>query len=218
MTKQTRHTKTRKGRSSKSMKGGDIPPPAKHTFHTMSYPLPKVTEDCVIRALSATTVVTVPSVSVKPTFAFTLGALNTGSGFFDQYMIEAIRFTVTPQNNAVGLVTNSTTTLLPLYVVIDYDDATALASAGAATSYSNCISLAPGESCERTFQPRIALAAYGGAFTQFANAAPQWLDSNSSGVQHYGVKLWVDPAAAGQTALQSWDITVEHFIRFRKAI
>jgi hypothetical protein len=171
-----------------------------------------------VRALTATTIVAVANASVKPTFNFTIGSLNVGSGFFDQYMIEAIRFVITPQNNAIGLVTNTTTALLPLYCVIDYDDSTALSSAGAAVSYSNCISLAPGESCERVFQPRMALAAYSGTFVGFANAAPQWIDAASTGVQHYGIKIWVDPADNAQTLLQSWDVSVEHFVRFRRSI
>jgi hypothetical protein len=140
------------------------------------------------------------------------------TGFWDQYMIEAVRFTIQPQNNAIGLVTNSTTALELLYCVIDYDDSTALSTAANAMAYSNCVVLGPGESCERTFQPRMAVAAYAGAFTSYGNVAPQWIDSASTGVQHYGIKLYVPGATAAQTLLQSWNYTVEYFIRFRKSI
>jgi hypothetical protein len=133
-------------------------------------------------------------------------------------MIEAVRFTIRPQNNAIGLVTNSTTTLVPLYCVIDYDDSTNLTSVAAAEAYSTCLVLSPGESCDRTFKPRIALAAYSGAFTSYANAPSMWIDAGSTGVQHFGVKTYVPGGAAGQTLLQSWDVIVEYFIRFRKSI
>lgn len=198
--------------------GGDVPPRAVRTYHTASCLVPKVTEEALVRSTATTTITASATVSVKPTFNFTLAGAQVGSGFFDQYRIEAIRFTIAPQNNAVGLVTNSTTTLQPLYCVIDYDDSTALSSAGAAVVYSNCIVLNPGESCERVFQPRMAMAAYSGAFTSYAVMDPQWIDAASSSVQHYGIKCWVDPCTIGQTLLQSWDVTVEYFIRFRKSI
>jgi len=105
-----------------------------------------------------------------------------------------------------------------MYVVIDYDDGTALTSANLASAYSNCVVLNPGESCERTFSPHMALAAYGGAFTSYANVSPQWIDAASTGVQHYGVKVWVPNCTVGQTLLQSWDVTIEHYLEMRKSI
>jgi len=132
--------------------------------------------------------------------------------------MEAVRVTVSPQNNAIGLVINSTTSLVPIYCVIDYDDASALSSAANASAYTNCVVMNPGESCERVFQPRMALAAYAGAFTSYANVGPQWIDAASNAVQHYGVKFWIPVATAGQTLLQTWDLTIEEFYSFRKAI
>jgi hypothetical protein len=103
-------------------------------------------------------------------------------------------------------------------MVIDYDDTSALSSAGAAVVYSNCVVLNPGESVERIFKPKVAIAAYTGSFSGYAVEDDVWIDAASSTVQHYGVKVWVDPCTAGQTLLQSWDVTVEYFIRFRKSI
>jgi hypothetical protein len=215
-TNKTRKVKQRKG--TRALRGGDIPPPAMHTYHTASCLLPRVTEQAVVRGVQTTNLIAQAASGQAPTFYFSLANASVTSGYWDQYKLAAIRFTITPDNNAIGLVTNSSTTLVPIYCVIDYDDDTALGSATAAAAYSNCVVIHPGESCERIFQPHMALAAYAGAFTSYANVAPTWIDAASSGVRHYGVKLYIPGATALQTLLQSWEITVEYFLEFRKSI
>lgn len=184
----------------------------------MSCPLPKVTEHAIARGTANTVITATPTADVKTSFNFQLGAANVGTGFFDQYRILAVRFTAVAQNNAIGLVTNSTTALVPMYIVIDYDDSSNLASVAAAEAYSNCLILHPGESCERIFRPRMALGAYTGTFVGFANVADQWIDAASNTVQHYGIKTIVPGVTAAQTLLQSWDIHIEYFVEFRKVI
>jgi hypothetical protein len=153
------------------------------------------------------------------TYYFALTNAAVGSGFFDQYRIAAIRFNVRPQQNAIGLTTNSTTTVTSIYVVIDYDDANALSTLANYQSYSNCVALAPGQSLSRTFRPHIALAAYSASsFAGYANESNMWVDSGSTAVQHYGVKIFVPGVTTAQTQLQTWDVEMEYFIEFRKAI
>jgi len=216
----TNKNKTNKGQGRRNgrLTGGDNPRRPIRTYHTASFPLPRVTEMCVVKGTASAVVTATPTAAVTTQYAFQLSNCNVGTGFWDQYRIDAIRFTITPQNNAIGLVTNSTTTLVPMYCVIDYDDASSLASVAAAESYSNCIVLNPGESLERVFQPRVALAAYTGSFGGYANMAPTWIDAASNTVQHYGIKLYVPGTAAAQTLLQSWDVTIEYFVSFRKSI
>jgi hypothetical protein len=149
---------------------------------------------------------------------FSLSRSGLGAGQWDQYKIVAVRVTIAPDNNAIGLLTNATTTYSPLYAVIDYDDATALGSVGAAEAYSNCVVLNAGESCERLFKPRMAVAAYNGAFSAFANMGDQWIDAAYNSVQHYGVKIYVPAVTAGQTSLPSWQVSTEYFVAFRKSI
>jgi len=172
----------------------------------------------MVRSMGQTTITATPTADLKTNFAFTLQAANVGSGFWDQYRIAAIRFVVAPQNNAIGMVTNSAVTLVPMYVVIDYDDASSLSSVADACSYSTCLALHPGESCERILKPRVAIAAYNGTFGGYANMGDVWLDAASNTVQHYGIKTLVPGVLTGQTILQSWDVTVEYFIEFRKSI
>jgi len=129
-------------------------------------------------------------------------------------MIEAIRFTISPQQNAVGQLGAG---LTDLYCVIDYDDASSLTLA-TSQSAANVIKLSPGESLQRTFTPRIAVAAYNASFSGFANLADQWIDSASTSVQHYGVKLYIPPTLkVGQTDFQIWDVQAEYFVRYKNA-
>jgi len=118
--------------------------------------------------------------------------------------------------NAIGLTTNSTTTCVTPYVVIDYDNAAALSTAAEARSYESCVIVPPGESCSRQFRPHIAVAAYNGSFGGYMNSEPQWIDCGSSTVQHYGIKLFVPGATAAQTQLQSWTVEREYWVSFKK--
>jgi hypothetical protein len=221
-----KNTKRSNKRSSKSKRHdsnpdprGDVPKGAKHTHSTVSVAIPRITSQYTTRQLNEPSIVVASAVgNVNPTYNFQLGFLDNLSPFvalFDQYRIDAIRFTIVPQNNAIGLVTNSTTTLEPLYCVIDYDDSNALTSVAQCREYDNCVILYPAESAQRTFQPRMALAAYSGGFSSYANVAPTWVDVASASVQHYGVKLFVPQATAAQTLLQSWNVEIEYFISFR---
>jgi hypothetical protein len=149
---------------------------------------------------------------------FTLNALDQVASFqalFNEWRIDALRVKIVPQNNAIGLVTNTTTSLVELYNVIDYNDSTALASVAAAREYENCMVLAPGESGERVFQPRAATAMYQGAFTAYGNVGGAWVDIAYPGTIHYGMKIIIPAATVGQTLLQSWDVFFEAFVSFR---
>jgi len=198
---------------------GDNPPAFRATVHTSSCRIPKCTAITVMRQVTGPTTVTAQAAATtNNTTYFQLSNLDNSSSFenvWDQYRIDAIRMTCKPQQNAIGLTTNSTTSLVPLYCVIDYDNTSNLGTAAAAREYDNVIVLEPGESFTRVFQPRIALSAYSGAFTSFANMAPQWIDCASPSVQHYGIKILVPGVTAAQTMLQSWDITYEYYISFR---
>jgi hypothetical protein len=159
-----------------------------------------------------------PTANAVSTATFSLSAASITSGQWDQYRLLAVRFTIVPDQNAIGLFTNTATSIPNLYCVIDYDDATNLTTAVQAEAYNNCIILGAGESCERIFKPRMALSAYTGAFGGFANVADQWIDAASTTVQFYGVKILVQGATAAQTLLPSWKLNTEYFFEFRKSI
>lgn len=190
-------------------------------YATISCRPPALTKAFTVRAVTQTSaLLTVTATSSQnPTYNFTLGDLDNAASFtalFDQYRIECVCFKLLPMQNAIGLTTNSTTTCVTPYVVIDYDDSTALTTAAQARSYESCIIVPPGRECTRMFRPRMAMSAYNGAFSGFANVADQWIDAATAGVQHYGIKLFIPGATAAQTTLQSWTVEREYWISFRK--
>jgi hypothetical protein len=172
-----------------------------------------------ITTQSSSLLTVTPTATQNPTYTFSLGDLDESTeftGLFDQYRIDCVCFKLLPMQNAIGLTTNSTTTCVTPYVVVDYDDASAITSAAQARSFESCIIVPPGKECTRQFRPRIAIAAYSGTFTSFANMADQWIDSNSNSVAHYGIKVFLPGATAAQTLLQSWTVEREYWLSFRK--
>jgi len=119
---------------------------------------------------------------------FSLNLLNGYTDLqavFDQYRLDEVecwiipRFTSEPTNTGnPGL----------LSTVVDYDDSTALSTVGQALDYANCLTSSGLNGHYRRFRPHIAMAAYSGAFSSYANREHVWLDSASAAVQHYGLK------------------------------
>lgn len=197
---------------------GDIPPAPHRTYRTSSVRSPALTMQYTCRQLTNSEISATPVTNSTAQYNFQLSNLDGVSNFsalFDQYMLQAVRVSIVPNNNAVGLVTNTTVNLVPLYCVLDYDDATAPTSIAQMREYDNCIICEPGESIIRTFSPRLAAAAYSGTFTSFMNLGPQWIDMASPSVAHYGMKIFIPGVATGQTILQTWDVQFEYFFSFR---
>lgn len=74
-----------------------------------------------------------------------------------------------------------------VYSVLDHDDANTITTAQA-KSYSSCCESMISEKVTRVIYPRIALAAYSGAFTSYSNNR-SWIDCASDTVQHFGIKF-----------------------------
>jgi hypothetical protein len=212
-----------KGKSNKKSRGkkgvdGDIPRPVRCTVTTVSCTVPKVPRNYVFRLLDSTQT-TWSGSNVGTTggsYYFTLtsntAVSSTLTSLFDQYRFLAARFRIIPRQNLIAPVTS---TYPPLYVVIDYDNATSPASRAAIQAYSNCSETQVYESIERVFCPHVALAAYTSTFSGYANAAKMWIDSGTPNVQHYGVKYWIDTCPL---PLPVWDVEVEYWVQFRNTI
>jgi hypothetical protein len=91
-----------------------------------------------------------------------------------------------------------------LYVVEDWDNATALASKVAAQSYQSCQEIRPGDSIVIRLQPCAAVATAAGSELR----PSPWLDINTATNQHFGVK-WVIGAGAGNTWIVNAQYTFE---------
>jgi hypothetical protein len=156
--------------------------------------------------------------------AFSVIAANLCTDFtslaavFDQYRITELEVTFVPEGNQSLIASTSGTytgAVGCLYTVIDYDDSATLTAPSIALAYENCIQTETYEVNRRCFKPRIAVGAYSGSFTSFANQKAQWIDCSSSSVQHYGIKYVVDTGNA--SSLQSWNYRVRGTMEFKNS-
>jgi hypothetical protein len=151
-------------------------------------------------------------------FGYTISQLDQASSFnnlFDQYRIDRIDVTFFPMFRANPLASTSATLVPLIYVAVDYDDANAPASVATLREYENCT--VHDDSCSFTvsFHPHVAIAAYSGAFTSFANQQSPWIDNASSGVLHYGVKWAVTGVTASQSVGQAWNVSARYYFSMR---
>jgi len=126
---------------------------------------------------------------------------------FDQYCIVAVvaRITLSTPSFTTGEHPGR------LCSVIDHDDHTALTTLGAAGAYPSCLETEGTVGHTRVIEPRFAAAAYSGTFTSYANTRG-YIDSNSIGVQHYGLKLVADVSVGGSFV---YSPTFEYIVHFR---
>lgn len=199
---------------------GDVPKRQPVDQSTSSVAPPRATGQITFRQLAPLATLSVAAgVAGASTITFALNGINGASTLatlFDLYRIDAIRMTIRPNNNAIGMVDPSSTYLVPLYWVIDYNDATALATANQALEYDNCMIVTPGESGERTFRPMYSLPAKSAAGTDYISRSGDWLACSSDDILHYGCKFYIPAGSGAQTFLQTWTVEVEYFLTFRQ--
>jgi len=150
--------------------------------------------------------VTIP---ILNTFNFAFSQLDQVSSLaavFDQYRIAMVEITFKPRaNQATGVLANL------FYSAVDLDDSTNAASINALEDYPGCQTSEPFKEHKHVFVPHIAVAAYSGVFTSFANETAPWIDVASTAVQHYGVKT----GFATSGAVYTYDPVVRMHFQFR---
>jgi hypothetical protein len=150
----------------------------------------------VVQTIPLATFTNSITVPVYGSYSVTFGVLDNATNFgavFDQYRIALVEVTFSPQVNMnyVGSGTND-----GQYVtVVDLDDTTNLTSFNTGLDYPGAIVTQLIKPHKHTFVPHIAVAAYSGAFTSFANEEAPWIDVASPSVQHYGVKYACNTAS-----------------------
>jgi len=152
--------------------------------------------------------------TVSNTFAgtfFALSSMNDASEYaavFDQYRIMAVEITIMPSTQTVAGLTGH------LLSAIDYDDVASITPALNAQKSTVVISNLQ-DTVVRSFTPKIALAAYSGAFTAYSvGPAHSWINTASPTVQHYGHKLTANPT----TAAISYDLYTRVWFQFRNQV
>jgi hypothetical protein len=158
-----------------------------------------------------------PGTEIDGGFYFYLGQLDGSAALaavFDQYRFLQVTLWFEPRANMVG----TTGTVFPTSIghltsALDYDDVAAT-TASVLRQKQTCLTTMAYEKQMRTLTPHIALAAYSGAFTSFANARSAWIDSASLNVQHYSVKFAITECQFASTIL--YDVFARYVIQFRQ--
>lgn len=156
-------------------------------------------------------------------YTFKLNDLPNPSDFtqlYDQYRIRAIKFQLIPKQ---GIATVFPPTVLPgqvsimpkIYSVIDYDDAAPPTSLAEMLQYENCKWTRANRTHSRYFKPAIATEVFQtGITTGYGMRQNAWIDCNSSTVEHYGLKLWVE-ASTALTPRWDFDIIAKYYMEFK---
>lgn len=156
-------------------------------------------------------------------FTFALSDISNYTEYqtvFDEYRIVAVKMTA-----CTGVVVNTNTyngssivgTQVPqLITAIDTDDA-ATPNLNTILSHDTCkIHGVANKTFTRWLQPEVALAAYQGTFVGYAAKSKQWIQTVSSGVQHYGLKYAIVDVQAQNS--QNYNFYMTYYFEFRKAI
>lgn len=128
---------------------------------------------------------------------------------YDQYRIVAVEISFSPIYNTI---TKTVDGQGRLFTCIDYDDAAAPTGPNDVRRFDTCIVTNAYSPVTRRLVPRCADALYSGAFTSYGSSANRWIDCASPGVQHYGVKAWVDPSTSVPT---TYSVEIKMYLEFR---
>jgi hypothetical protein len=132
-----------------------------------------------------TTSITVPVLTGN---YFTFGGLGYASSLatvFDQYRVKRIQVLLQP---GITMTTDTVPEPALWASAVDQDNAGTPASlASLVCKPGTCVSgFTSGH--YHSWKPSIAIDAYNGAFTGYANADEQWIDCTNTNVQYYGLK------------------------------
>jgi len=156
-----------------------------------------------------------------PVVAFELDDLAqeaTLANLFDQYRFDMVEMIIKPSNSALDLHSAASPNQInpQVVIVLDFDDSTALTSAGQAEQYDNHVVIMGSEGAHIKLVPAITPAVWtGGAFTGYAVSGPQWLDCNSNTVPHFGIKFAVQGLSTASTEFYQWNLQTYYHMSFR---
>lgn len=150
-------------------------------------------------------------------FKFQLNDLSAYTEFtalFDQYKFKKVIVHYIPRGNMTPTGTGTANTAGTLITAIDLDDIANLGAINSLREFATCQEVSSHTTVTRTVYPHIALAAYQGALTAFANKGNQWIDCAYAAVQHYGMRSIIPniTTAAGDI---TYDVRMEYFIEFK---
>lgn len=144
------------------------------------------------------------------------------SALFDEYKVNKVVYKFDPVVQSTSYTALNTDTADPYQVqylntVIDFDDATTIATIGAMMEYESFKKTTPGRKTVRVFVPSISNELYrtGGGTIGYGRKSKQWIDMAYTDVPHYGIKGYVDHYNTKQVQ-QHWKVTCTVYLSFRQ--
>lgn len=213
--KRTTGSKSRKKTSPWTSSGGGVP-----RFSTLAAKSANRNVTRLSQAVLVATINVSGSANVFDAYSHALSDLPNYTEYqtvFDEYRFVAIKYTFCCSQVVNTFSTAPATVSVPTLVTcLDTDDASPPSSASLLSHDTAIIHGPTTKAMTRWVQPEAALAAYQGTFAGYAAKSRQWIQTVSSGVQHYGMKLGL----YNNSSASSYNMLVfaQYYLEFRKAI
>lgn len=165
-----------------------------------------------------TTAVQTAGADALGAFNFVLTSVTNYTGFtdlFDVYRVDYMEFEFMPRSTAVDL---HTTDIAPnIYTVIDKDDSVTPGTLASLLEYATCERHSSADPAfVRRFKPGTLSGIFDGTSVVAGTShVGQWIDAAKISIPHYGLKWGITAGAAGQTALQTWDVQLYVGLSFK---
>lgn len=141
------------------------------------------------------------------------------TGLFQEFRIVGIRFKIIPQmnNNPAGATTAGTTAPGSYFVVFDPDDATNPATEDTMLESEGCLIRPFYKPTTLFVKPMANPAYYDTAITTgYGMKYAPWLSTSfGSGINHYGIKVWLQQSV---TNMYNIKIYATYYMQFRRTI
>jgi hypothetical protein len=133
------------------------------------------------------------------------------TALYDSYRIKLVEVFFFSTINTTTPASNFANPLI--YVAVDFDSAAAQII-NTILQYDTCEIHDVRQNFSLAFRPRVAMAAYNGAFSGYAEGRPdQWLDCASAGIQHYGL-VFSQPST---TSVTQMEVVGRYHLEFKRA-
>lgn len=143
----------------------------------------------------------------------------TDFAIFDEYKITGVEVTFMPDFNSNVGVSGTEYALPHLFTAIDYNDASAPGGENTLLQNESCIHHVPGKPARRYVQPRVATTLWqSGVASGFGAETNKWIDTNSFGVAHYGIKYALITDVDSPEVHWAYRVTMKFYLSFKKVI
>ena len=224
MRKSSKNSKGRNGLRRKSPQGGanlsGRRVPTLLTGHAMTIAIGQLPVQQIFRCkkwASTFTNISQAQVDTFGTFQFQLADIEKDPSFallFQQYRIPEIEIFFRPMFRANP--TTSTILIPQILLAVDPNDISSWGTVGEASSNDGLVVIDDQESFGIRFAPRVAVAAYNGAFSGFSTTdAPIWIDTSYNSVRHYGLKYAITGSGSAAGNDQAWNVSIRYTLEFR---